>query len=254
MPRRKAFTLIELLVVIAVIALLMAILLPALQRVKRQAKAVICRSNLRQWGLIFTVYMEDNKGRFASPLQDYGGSCPGDCLKHYGGNFDKHFLCPMAIRLTRARVVRTFEAWSCPYGHGHGGSYGINGWCASVWGTFPEQWKHTDHKGTDNIPVLLDSRFPFSFPQATNEPPPCEDAVAEPTLSPGMRCMYPFCINRHDGYVNSLFMDWSVRRVGLKQLWTLNWHREFDTQGPWTKAGGVKPEDWPEWMRRFKDY
>jgi prepilin-type processing-associated H-X9-DG protein len=62
------------------------------------------------------------------------------------------------------------------------------------------------------------------------------------------------CINRHDGGVNSLFLDWSVRKVGLKELWKLKWHKEFNTNGPWTIAGGVKPEDWPEWMRKFKDY
>jgi len=44
------------------------------------------------------------------------------------------------------------------------------------------------------------------------------------------------------------------RTVGLKELWTLKWHREFDTAGPWTKAGGVLPGDWPEWLRKFKDY
>ena len=49
-------------------------------------------------------------------------------------------------------------------------------------------------------------------------------------------------------------MDWSVRKVGLKELWTLKWHHEYDTAGPWTKAGGVQPEDWPQWMRSFKDY
>jgi hypothetical protein len=49
-------------------------------------------------------------------------------------------------------------------------------------------------------------------------------------------------------------MDWPARKVGLKELWALKWHRQFDTAGPWTKAGGVKPEDWPEWMRHFKDY
>ena len=54
MNKRKAFTLIELLVVIAIIALLMAILMPALRSAKNQARAVICKSNLNQWGKIFT--------------------------------------------------------------------------------------------------------------------------------------------------------------------------------------------------------
>jgi prepilin-type processing-associated H-X9-DG protein len=62
------------------------------------------------------------------------------------------------------------------------------------------------------------------------------------------------CIERHVGGTNGLFMDWSVRKIGLKELWTLKWHREYNTRGPWTKAGGARPEDWPEWMRRFKDY
>jgi prepilin-type processing-associated H-X9-DG protein len=63
-----------------------------------------------------------------------------------------------------------------------------------------------------------------------------------------------FYIDRHDGGINLLFMDWSIRKVGLKELWTLKWRQEFDTAEPWTKAGGVKPEDWPEWMSGFKDY
>jgi prepilin-type N-terminal cleavage/methylation domain-containing protein/prepilin-type processing-associated H-X9-DG protein len=53
------FTLIELLVVIAIIALLMAILMPALQRVKKQAKDVICRSNMRQIGVGGNLYAEE---------------------------------------------------------------------------------------------------------------------------------------------------------------------------------------------------
>ena len=56
---RRAFTLIELLVVIAIIALLMGILIPALQRARKQGKEVVCRSNMRQIGLGAQLYAEE---------------------------------------------------------------------------------------------------------------------------------------------------------------------------------------------------
>ncbi len=64
MRKRKGFTLIELLVVIAIIALLMAILMPALQRAKKQVRDIKCKHNLKQYGLAARMYLDDNEGSF----------------------------------------------------------------------------------------------------------------------------------------------------------------------------------------------
>jgi hypothetical protein len=61
-------------------------------------------------------------------------------------------------------------------------------------------------------------------------------------------------MDRHDGFNNCLFLDYSARKVGLKELWTLKWHKSYNTAGPWTKAGGAVASDWPDWLRSLKDY
>jgi prepilin-type N-terminal cleavage/methylation domain-containing protein len=58
---KKSFTLIELLMVVAIIAVLMSLLLPALQRVRDEAKAAQCKSNLRQLGISMVLYQNDYK-------------------------------------------------------------------------------------------------------------------------------------------------------------------------------------------------
>jgi len=65
--RRKGFTLIELLVVISIIALLIGLLLPALGAARASARNIACLSNLRQWGIGASVYVEQNKQVYPGP-------------------------------------------------------------------------------------------------------------------------------------------------------------------------------------------
>lgn len=68
--RSFGFTLVELLVVLAIIAVLISLLMPSLKRVRDQSHTVVCASNLRQLGLAFTMYANDNKGRLPNLSDD----------------------------------------------------------------------------------------------------------------------------------------------------------------------------------------
>jgi len=255
MGTRKAFTLIELLVVIAIIALLMAVLLPALQAVKKQTKTVACQSKLRQWGLILDAYTNDNDDRFFRGMIDGWWNDWIEILEPFYGKIGTLTCCPLATK-TRAKGGQgVFLAWEDP--EGDYGSYGLSAWVcnADLGAVFGDDhyWRRPDVQGAQNIPVFLDCLAITGWPDHTSTPPQNEVQLPQGiTLAEQMK---NFCINRHGkGVTNCLFMDWSVKKAGLKELWTLKWHRQFDTAGHWTKAGGITPADWPEWMRTFKDY
>jgi len=84
MQRKPAFTLIELLVVISIIGILMAILMPSLQRVREQAREQTCKSNLKNIGLANIMYMEDNDSRMPD-FHTHTNDCNGHIWRAPGG-------------------------------------------------------------------------------------------------------------------------------------------------------------------------
>ena len=269
MHRRNGFTLIELLVVIAIIALLMAILVPALEQARNQARAAICKSNLRQWGQIWLLYCDDNDGSFCGVSDDVGWD-RGEWILPLRNQWETRsdiLKCPMGKTPHPDRFGGQDQGGPFyTYRMGEGGfgdlreecSYGANCWIYQTGTNIqqrPAEWHWgniIDVRGLNNIPVFLDSMWRGGGPfyQGGNinseriSPPPNYNGQWEPhTYSGEMR---HFCIDRHNECINGVFMDWSVRKIGLKELLKLKWHREFDTSG-W-------PGVWPEWMRQFRDY
>jgi len=251
-----------LLVVIAIIAVLMSVLLPSLNRTRKQARAVACTSNLKQWSYIWHMHTEDSNGKFNTGDKATGGAAGNDwpiILMPYYLDRGALTICPAATRPMVAPGEWATRAWSWNQ-QGWAdikqketadiGSYGQNEWiCDRDDGATKRYWRTRNTiKHPANVPLFFDCAYVDVFPSATAGPPPYEGDIS------GLNEWVLVCMNRHNWYVNYLFADMSLRKVGLKELWTLQWHKQYDTRGPWTKAGGVQPEDWPTWMRGFKDY
>jgi len=280
MRSRRGFTLIELLVVIAIIALLMAILMPALARVKKQAQSVTCQAKLKQWGLIFKLYTDDHDGYFNEGWGGNETTLYPNALRSYYKNDLNMLLCPTATReMENDYDWGTFKAAVRTLQTPGGGSFRyVFSYCINSWTNYMHNdrgarweewfWKNTQNNttvipdtrttegkrvSTNKIPVLGDGTWHDGWPRHTDSPSLTMDAFG--IMDQGTSGeMNHFCIDRHNGFCNMLFMDWSVRNVGLKELWTLKWHRSYVTAGPWTRAGGVSPGDWPRWLQRYKDY
>lgn len=270
--KKRGFTLIELLVVISIIAVLMSILMPALGKVREQAKTSMCKSNLRQWGVVMFMYTADNGGSFTvghteptSNWQEAWDNCwAGILLDYYQG--DKDFkLCPQASKTIEQNGRKPFVAWSSSMHPmipaGEYGSYGVNWWINNAHPKFPGIvdsqpypkeyfWRRVDQvQNTNKVPMFLDSTFVLARPRHDKDLPPADEMVYAQDY--GISRM---ATNRHNGFTNGVFVDGHADSIGIKQLWTLPWSKGYDTNNRFTLAGGATQTTWPQWMWNLKDY
>lgn len=180
-------------------------------------------------------------------------------MRPYSRDVNEMWLCPEAVKPQATGGMPAigsspYVAWEY---EGDVGSYGLNGWVLNppsgvtdVYSRSPvsDFWRTNLVKGASNIPVFADMWLVDAWPKQIDTPSLTEQCPGDlPTFTTNE--MQRVCVNRHNMNVNAVFMDWSVRKIGLKELWTLKWNRSYNVNGPWTKIGGVWDEDWPTWLR-----
>ena len=260
MKRKTGFTLIELLVVIAIIAVLMGILMPALSRVRKQAQNITCRARLKQWGMMFKLYTDDSEGKFNQGWGSGETTLFMNALRPYYRDDWNMLKCPTCKAVAYDGADwGTYKNWSRTVNTPDGtprefiGSYSINSWTNYMdadRGDRPKAWFwRTTHNlvgPASNIPVFADSTWHDAWPRDTDTPP-AESLEFGSGNKGTSNEMSHFCIDRHDGVTNFVFMDWSVRGIGLKELWQLKWHRNFNINGVWADPMA----QWPSWLAKY---
>ena len=248
-PGAGAFTLIELLVVIAIIAILSALLLPVLSRAKDRARNATCISNLKQWGVTWRLYADENNDSFMSGTADVWARGVWVLAFTNGYSQKPPLLCPKATDRRGPGDQEVHTTPDNPNALDYGGpttaydfpipdpadptlpliaSYGLNCWVYNpdtnnVQGRDASlHWrKYAAVTQPSVTPLFLDSQWRGGGPYAT-DPPPAFNGQWQWVE------MDFFAIARHGQGVNILFFDSSVRNARAKDLWSLPWHQNYN--------------------------
>ena len=248
--RRRAFTLTELLIVVGLIALLAALLLPVVGRMRSTAAAVACMSNLRQVCTAWTMAMSEDRGR----LIDYVNNAPrpDEAWKGYWTGAAEQaklspaaLLCPSALEPTGMQSNDGYgdagHAWTGKYAQpGTALKYNENTYRVSSYG-FNCYLTTTGGFGSGGATYLFDvknaSNVPAFMDCASHDVRPLPGSVARPVDPPpdlqgvGVRRGGPehwrVLLARHGRGINVCMADGSARWVRLEELYTLNWKADW---------------------------
>ncbi|MHC4155657.1 MAG: hypothetical protein ACYST6_12145 [Planctomycetota bacterium] len=221
---------------------------------RRRAKQMVCLSNLLQWGRIWKSYTDDHDGYF--PRR--GGwnepsmvSWPLAILQHMPDINRKLWFCPEATKPWMMGGRCPFAAWTAEYDDltTIESSYCVNLWLATPGGDGRDTenfWRTPYVADAASIPLLLDGSWKDAEPYHLDEPPPSREWIQANCWEPNMNEMKRVCHYRHESTVNGVFLDLSARKIGLKELWVLKWHRL------WPEGTDHLPA-WPPWMENFED-
>ena len=278
MKREAGISLIEVLLVIAIVAVLAALLLPAVSRGRASARKAQCISHLKQWGITWKVYTSDNNGFFSDGQR--AGFPRGEWVWALADQYTREpdmLMCPEAmmrrrsgpqsstkeVRIRLDSPVRDATAFGGPRtvydfpanpridpvaGRFWLASYGQNNWAynipnSSLQGRLAQfHWRQMDiNWDTSQVPLFADAMWRGGGP---------DHSVPEKFQAPtthgrwdgvGAEAQH-FSIMRHGKGINILYFDGSVRSTtSPKEIWKLKWHNAFDTEA-WRTNG------FPSWM------